>query len=33
VRVEQVEAKFAVATMLDDFTIRRGDLLRSVSAE
>ena len=33
VRIEQVEARFAVATMLDDITIRRGDLLRSISAD
>jgi curli biogenesis system outer membrane secretion channel CsgG len=32
-RVEAVEAKFAVASLLTDFTVRRGDLLRSVSVD
>jgi curli biogenesis system outer membrane secretion channel CsgG len=32
-RVESVEATFAVATLLDDAFVRRGDILRSTSVE
>jgi curli biogenesis system outer membrane secretion channel CsgG len=33
VRVDAVEPRFAVATLLTDFTVRRGDLVRGIVAE